>query len=283
MNESLPSTRNLRTLVFVDVETTGLDENMHEIIELAVLRVDPVTLEIDKSLVAKVQPQHLDVADPEALAINGYSPELWAGAVTLETALRRARRLMEGCVLAGHNVGAFDKRFLDVAWMETDIEPPTMDHHVVDTATLAWPLVRLGLIPNVSLDTVCEFLGIDSPVRHSALPDAYRCLEVARELLPAVDKGLLMASLPGDARTIAEMSLQRLRKGSEDYGAWDVNDGRDWGMEALEEIADALHYVMAEIIQFRRQRAPGGEGPPGGAAQVFPFLRVLCSLPRDAA
>lgn len=267
-------TGNLSPLAFVDAETTGLDENVHEIIELAVLRVDPVSFDVISSLEAKVLPTRLDLADPRALEINGFSAERWGGAVPLKAALMQARPLLQGATLAGHNVG-FDKRFLDAAWRQVGLEPPKMDYHVLDTATLTWPLARLGVVERPSLSEACTYLGIDGWEPHRAQADAYRSLEVAREIIPAMNNGMLLSELPGDARDIADMSLERLQKGSEDYGPWDVEDGRDWGLEALEELADAAHYLMAELIRFRRRKPPGGRSAVPRPRSAESFLREV--------
>ena len=56
----------MEKLVFVDVETTGLDETRHEIIEIAVIRGS-------QTYHRKVQPQHIETASPRALEINGFS------------------------------------------------------------------------------------------------------------------------------------------------------------------------------------------------------------------
>ncbi|MDF1524584.1 MAG: hypothetical protein P1P87_17415, partial [Trueperaceae bacterium] len=52
--------------------------------------------------------------------------------------------LLEGALLAGHNI-AFDRTFLDAAWRSTGVPVPKLDHHSIDTATLAWPLLVAGL------------------------------------------------------------------------------------------------------------------------------------------
>ena len=172
----------MRALAFTDIETTGLDPNRHEIIELAVIRVAPRTLGVVDELSLRVRPGRLADADLKALELNGYTPAEWADSVTLADALAVAAPLLEGAALAGHNV-SFDRAFLDAAWRSTGVDRPEMDHHVVDTASLAWPLLAAGLIDSVSLGSVCEHLGIEGDRLHRALPDARRSLDVARRML----------------------------------------------------------------------------------------------------
>jgi len=92
-------------LVFVDVETTGLDPERHELLELAAVRVDPHTLEPIDHASVRVRPTRLADADPKALEVNGYSDEAWRDAVTLATGLRRLAPLFEDALITGHNVG----------------------------------------------------------------------------------------------------------------------------------------------------------------------------------
>lgn len=85
-------------LVFVDVETTGLDPERHELLEVAAVRVHPHTLEPLDHASARVRPGRLADANPRALEVNGYTDEAWRDAVThrharaMEPALHRLGR-----------------------------------------------------------------------------------------------------------------------------------------------------------------------------------------------
>lgn len=175
----------MKHLAFIDLETTGLDPSRHEILEIAVVRVDGLTLEELDHVTLRVRPDRIENADPFALHVNGYSPDGWKDAVRLRDALLRIRPLLEGAVLAGHNVG-FDRSFLDVAWRWASVKPPEMDHHVFDTGTLAWVLVTMNASESLSLGPVCEALDIPHDEPHRALQDARASLEVARRLMPWV-------------------------------------------------------------------------------------------------
>lgn len=46
----------------------------------------------------------------------------------------------------------------------------------------------------------------------------------------------------------------RLENGKRKYdGEIDVEDGRDWEIEALEEILDGMVYIAAKILQIKRR------------------------------
>jgi DNA polymerase-3 subunit epsilon len=246
----------MRPFAFVDLETTGLDPRRHEIIEIAVVRADPRTLEATGMLDLRVRPGRIEDADPAALGINGWSVDAWNDAVPLDVALVRAKPLLEGALLAGHNV-SFDRAFLDAAWSASGVPAPDLDHHVLDTAAIAWPLHAAGLVESLSLDVVCKALGIDAGQPHRALADAQRSLEVARRLLPDADLVSRIRSLVADERAIVETILARVEGGRLNYGAWRTGDGRDYPGEVLLEVIDALNYCAAELVRLARVPPPG--------------------------
>lgn len=180
-------TRPRRPLAFVDVETTGLDHLKHELLELAVIRVDPYSMVIEEEYSTLVRPEHPETATAEAIAINGYTPEAWADAPGLIYALADAAPLLEGTMLAGHGVG-FDHRFLVAGYQLARLPLRLGDYHLLDTASLAWPLLVRGEIDSLSLDAVCRALGIERPHPHRALADARCSLAVARAMLARVGR-----------------------------------------------------------------------------------------------
>lgn len=166
-------------LVFLDVETTGLDHAVHEILEVAAIRV---TADLDHVLATystKVTPARLHTASPEALAVNGYAPETWTDSIPLVDALIALWPLLEGAVPAGHNVG-FDLGFLEAAAREMGQWKLPTDYHRLDTASLGWLLVTAGDSTSWSLGAVCDALGVKRDREHTALDDALAALQVAR-------------------------------------------------------------------------------------------------------
>lgn len=170
-----------RRLVFVDVETTGLDDTRHEIIEIACLVVNPQTLEVEKEYETKIQPEHIERADSYALELNQYSPEAWQEAKSLKKVLEEVNRLAPGGMFAGFNV-SFDRGFIDEGSREKGI-PLNFDYHWLDVMSIAYKelffderLKRLGL------HHVCQALGVPHEQAHTAMGDARATLEVYRHL-----------------------------------------------------------------------------------------------------
>jgi len=217
----------MRPLAFIDLETTGLDPARHEILEIGVIRVDARTLTALDATDVRIRPRHIEVADPEALRRNGYSERGWEGATDLPQALDRVAPLLVGATLAGHNVG-FDRAFLEAAWRATCGPPPDLDHHHLDTASLAWPLLAAGRIDSLSLVAVCTTLGIGLRDPHQALSDAARSLAIAQRLLPAAQERARQAVRSSDNRSPACRSVADGRccgtRTSEN--SWRCGDGR---------------------------------------------------------
>jgi DNA polymerase-3 subunit epsilon len=178
----MPGTTADRPLAFIDLETSGTDPLMHAILEVAVVRVDPRTFELLDTYESKVRPPLDAVFDARAVAINGYTPEAWAGAPSALSVLPALATRIEGCLVAGHNV-QFDWAFLRVAFRRHEVLLPSVDHHLLDTASLAWPLVRRGQVSSLSLRALCAHFRVPNDGAHRALGDALRSLAVFRHLL----------------------------------------------------------------------------------------------------
>jgi len=274
----------LKALAFVDLETTGLDPSRHDIVEVAVIRVDARSFEVLAEYHTLVAPERLEDAQPEALAICGFSKAAWTNALPLRDALLAVAPLLEGALVAGHNVG-FDWAFLEAGFRRAGLSLPRVDYHRLDTASLAWPLVATGELSSISLDSLATLFGLDRPRPHRALADAKCALEVARRLSERMRLGGRLSKLAGDERQIFEALLSRLDQGRKAYGPWCVDDGRDYPSEAYAEVLDGLHYVAAELVkqrrveQSRRRRVyvchPFADDPAGNIARVRVISRQL--------
>ena len=92
-------TKYNKTLAFLDIETTGMDVNKHEIIELGCVLVkeqDDGSYKIINEIDIKIQPAHIETAEPEALRVNGYDPAAWFFASSLKDALTELSAKADG-------------------------------------------------------------------------------------------------------------------------------------------------------------------------------------------
>ncbi len=262
----------MRPLAFIDIETTGLDPALHEIIEVAVILVRADTLEPLDSVELPVHPEHIDRADPEALRLNGYTPEKWLFAVSLCEALERITPLLNGAMPAGHNV-RFDLAFLEAACKATGVTPPEMDHHLLDTAVLAWPLLQNGVVESLSLEDLCDHLEIPRVMKHQAYWDVLSSLEVARWLLPSVGLMTRVSALAAEERAIVEAVMARIEADREGKGTWSLDDDLadlDEDAPVLEKIVNELVYCAAKLLRERKERRLEAVGEASDRLRLVP-------------
>lgn len=243
----------MRPLAFLDVVTTGLSPERHQLLELCVLRVDPRSLEVVLEHDTRVAPEHLQDAQPEALQLCGFSPAAWADAVPLRDALLRVQPLLEGTQICGHHI-AFAWRFLEKGFRQSGLAPPRIHLHQMDTASLAWPLWAAGRGQTLSLDALARRFVLERALPQRALANVRLALEVARNLVGCVSIGDRVGRLPADEREITDALLDCLDDGAELYGKWNVHERRVYERKAHEEVPDVLHYVAAAIAKRRQDR-----------------------------
>ena len=176
-------------LAFVDIETTGLDYRVNEIIEIAVVRVRQTWSKDQKPVFekilewsAKIKPQHLEVANPAALRVNGYIPSEWTENIPLEDALKEFAEKTDGAIMVAHNV-AFDSSFLEEQLARHKIKNK-MHYHRLDTVSIAFAkLAEHTEIGRYSLGELCKYFGIINENAHSALSDARADFELFKKLM----------------------------------------------------------------------------------------------------
>lgn len=176
-------------LAFIDLETTGLDPERHEIIEIGCIIARQVerpgcgpSVEKIEEIDLKVKPEHVETADPQSFRINGYTPEAWLFAVDLKPALEQLAEKTKDAIMVGQNV-SFDWVFLEKAFAKTGVVQ-MMHYHKIDTIALAFAkLYDDGRAQKFSLRSLCELLGVVNEREHSALSDVRATYDVYRKLL----------------------------------------------------------------------------------------------------
>lgn len=171
-----------RPLVFIDLETTGLNPLEHEIVEMACLVADGQTFEVSKKYIKKVKPEHIETATPEALKIFGYSPEAWENARSAKEILQEVNGLAPGGMLAGWNV-SFDWWFLEMGFKKVGITSQ-FDYHLVDVMSIAYAkLWKEKEIEQMGLRKIAPYFGIKLGEEHGALEDITATYEIFRKLM----------------------------------------------------------------------------------------------------
>jgi DNA polymerase III subunit epsilon len=177
-----------QTLAFIDLETTGLNIEKHEIIEIGGVLAeqdwnsDTPKFKVLEEFELKVKPEHIETADPAALRINRYDPSQWLFAYTLPEALKMFSEKVKGAIMVSHNV-SFDYAFLAKAFAKTDIKD-TMHYHKLDTISIAFSkLHKKGDVDALSLNALAKYFGVENEQAHSALPDARTLFEIYQKLM----------------------------------------------------------------------------------------------------
>lgn len=177
----------------VDLETTGLLAGVHEIGELTILLHDDKFKPLDK-FTTHIKPMRPELADPQALAINGLKLHELKEAAT-PPQVRNAffqwhQEVAEGKKLfpMGHNYGGFDKGFLRV--FLGDYYDDYFHYKHRDTFSLAQGLKDGGLLDleqNLSLEKMCEHFHIPY-VGHRSYDDAVSTLILYRKLISLIKR-----------------------------------------------------------------------------------------------
>lgn len=178
-------------LAFIDTETTGTDANKHEIIELAVVIAKQVEregkgpkIEVLLEKEWKIKMQRPDLAEEEALRVNGYNEVDWMFAVDRKAAMEEFAKLTQSCTFVSHNL-TFDYAFVQRAFEETGVES-LMHYGKLDTISIAFArLYDLPQAQSFSLRALCELFKIDNKRAHTALADTRALVDVYKKLMNA--------------------------------------------------------------------------------------------------
>ncbi len=176
-------------LAFIDTETTGLDVERHEIIQIGGVVVEPktnpdgsVAYDIVEEFEIKVKPEHIETAEKVALRVNGYDEAEWVFAFTLKEAMTSFAEKTKDAIMVGHNL-AFDFAFLMRAFSVTGVENK-MHYHKLDTISIAFAKSKKREdIDKFSLYYLCQIFGIENKRAHTALADARATFELYKKLI----------------------------------------------------------------------------------------------------
>lgn len=177
-------------VAFVDCETTGLDPELHEIWELAVITVAPWNDDDEPGEWTWQLPVDVARSDPQGLAVGRFyerrrqlprlgesalvrypsAPEHGWDHLPVSEAAEQVASLLDATHLVGA-VPSFDALFI-ARWLRAHGQAPTWHYHLVDVEALA--AGRTGTAPPWSSTALSMAVGVDPGCfeRHSALGDA---------------------------------------------------------------------------------------------------------------
>lgn len=154
--------QTVESVVFIDLETTGLETETDQIIEIGAVKMSgDKEFEFHRLIRADV---HL----PEVVSkMTGITEDMLSEGVLLEDGVREFAEFIRGSVLVGYNI-SFDIKFLNRAFEKYSLE--SLHNKTLDLMHEAKK--RNGFQVNYKFETTLKEYGIDQVVQHRALEDA---------------------------------------------------------------------------------------------------------------
>ena len=182
------------SLFVVDLEMSGSNAQLHEVIDLGGIRcaLDPELTEAE-AWGSRVRPKHIGNANPGALKVVGYSPKAWKSAIELDAAFDRFAEVGKGAIIAGWGIGQ-DMAFLTES-MRRLSRPWPFAGIALDIQPIARKLLGGGQVDRFNLGHVADRLGIGRMGEHGALADAYATYDVLVKLVERARAEALDSSL----------------------------------------------------------------------------------------
>jgi len=182
--QTLNVTSNLVTLdketyVIVDIETTGLDFEKNEIIEIGALKahngeivdIFSTLIKPSTSLPAKI------------IEITGLSDEMLYDQPSMSTVAPQFLKFIDGSLLVAHN---------------TDFDIPFLKHHVKQNftnfivCTLKLSRLLMKNLQNHKLKTVAQGFGITAQNQHRAIGDVETTFQIWQKMIPMLKDRKIM-------------------------------------------------------------------------------------------
>lgn len=201
MNTSFTPLMSLAA-VALDIEATGLDARTARVIEISAIRLDGLEVRSSETFQQLIDPG-VPIPEPAAL-VHGLTERDLRGAPAFTHVTEALDRFIGSAVVIGHNIG-YDLAVIDHEYTRLGRSwkiPASLDVRVL--ARLAAPNLA-----GYSLETLCDWLGVDILRRHRAFPDALAAAQVFVKLVPLLrDAGVrtlaeaevASSNLPGEER-----------------------------------------------------------------------------------
>ena len=271
--------------VALDLETTGLDPDSDDIIEVGAVKYRGAErLEVFQRLVNPLRPL------PEFVqTLTGISPTELAKAPAFSAVADELQQFLGDCPIVGHNIG-FDAAFLHRMGLRSS--GPLYD--TLDMASVLMP-TQIGY----ALGHLAEVLGIAPAVAHRAKADAETAAAVFLALLDRLRS--LAPPVLGELRRIAERSDWPLADLFREFGGgpFAVDTGAavdveaEVGLEGLDTGALVDRLAAAGSLQRRPGTTPvrpeevsrilGADGALAGTLEAFEYREVQARMGEGVA
>ena len=223
----------VRPLAVFDLETTGLNVEDARTVEIAVLRIEPSGAFASHS--RRVDPGRPIPA--EATAVHGITDEDVAHEPSFRDIAPRLARFLDGCDLAGFNIGGFDIPVLEAEFRRAGLVFSMEGRRIVDAQGIFHHYERRDLAAAVRFYT-----GRDIEDAHSAQGDLVSTLYVLRGQLDRY------GDLPRDVAELDQFAPRRRYLVWRDGDLW-LDFGRHRGRplgEAVPGDPSYFDWILAE-------------------------------------
>ena len=191
-------------LVFIDLETTGINIVTDRIVEIALIKVNLNGSE--EEIIRRVNPEMPIPA--EASAIHGIYDEDIKTEPTFKEIAKSMAKFIEGCDLAGFNSNRFDIPLLAEEFLRADIEMDFKKRKFVDVQAIFHKMEKRTLAAAFKFYCKKELVGA-----HGALADTRATLEVLKSQLDMYqdveyedNKGVKSKPIVNDVEKLSEFS-----------------------------------------------------------------------------
>lgn len=151
-----------KAMVFLDLETTGLDPLNDQIIEIGAIKIEQgQTVEFH----CLVQTDH--TVSPAVTELTGISQEMLRAGTPLSDSMHALRDFIDGVTLIGYNI-SFDIRFINAAFSKFNID--RIQNTVIDLISICKK--KNSFQANYKFETSLKEYQITNTVPHRALEDA---------------------------------------------------------------------------------------------------------------
>lgn len=180
-------------LVFVDIETTGIDIVNDRIVEIAVLKIY-----VDGREELKIRRVNPTIPiPPQATAIHGITDEDVKNEPTFKEIAKSLANFIEGCDFAGYNSNKFDFPLLAEEFLRADIDFDLKKRKFIDVQTIFHKMEKRTLSAAYKFYCEKELEGA-----HNAGADSFATYEVLKAQLDKYHE------LTNDVEFLAEFSAQ---------------------------------------------------------------------------
>lgn len=223
----------IRPLVFLDLETTGINLSSDRIVEIAMIRIQP-----DGSRQVKRKLLNPEMPIPTASSeVHGITDEMVKDAPTFKQAGNEIKQFLENCDLGGYNSNRFDIPLLMEEFLRADLEVDLSQRKMVDVQHIFYQME-----PRTLTAAFKFYCNQDLENAHSAEADIQATVDVLMAQLdryPQLGKSVdSILNVIGEERIIDYAR----RFSYDDKGVEVFNFGKYKGQSVCEVLKREPHY-----------------------------------------